>query len=137
MYSLRHVLNVGGQADPGVLAFFVDRKGWLGKAGLGECANRNGDAVFSTFYFVVDCCAAIGAEAEYGFASFISDTDVLPRLTLDRYALLVEASLSTKHTSGSALACETVADRNANWVFNRRRNELSAATGCNSCAHRG
>ena len=110
MYSLRHVLNVGRQTNPGVLAFFVDRKVWLGEAGLGECADRNGYAVFATFDLVVDCCAAIRAEAECGFSSLVSDADVLLRLTLNRYALPVEASLSTKHASSSALTCETVAD---------------------------
>lgn len=133
--SLRHVLDVGRQADPSVLAFFVDREAWLGKGGVGECADRNDYAVSSTFYFVVDCCAASGAEAECGSASLISDTDVLPGLTLDRYALLVKASLSTKHTPGSTLTCKTVADRDTNWVFSCRRCQLPAATGGDSCFH--
>lgn len=132
---LRHVLNVRGQADPSVHAFFVDREAWLGEGWLGECTNWNGDAVFSDL--VVHRCATSGAEVERDSGSFIPDTGILCRSALDRHALPAEASLSTKHTSGSALACETVADRNANWIFRCRRSELPAATGCNSCAHGG
>lgn len=137
MRSLRHVLNVRRQADPGVLAFLVDREAWLGEARLGECANRNDQAVFSSFNFVAHRCATRGAKAECALASLIPDTDVLPGFTFNRDALPVEASLSTKNTSGSALACETVADRNTNRIFNGRRRELPTAASGDSCAHEG
>src|ERR1700732_2012519 len=126
-YSLRHVLNVGWQANPGVFAFFVDREGGRRKVRLGKCANRNGYALFSTFDFVVHGRTASGAEAECGLASLIPDADVLPGLAMNIYALLAEASLSTKHTAGSALTCETVTNRDTKWVFGRRRSELAAA----------
>ena len=65
----------------------------------------------------------------------ITDSNVLRRLTPDLYALLAEASLSTKHTSGSTLACEAVADTDPNGFVSYYCGELATATGSDSCAH--
>jgi hypothetical protein len=124
--SLRDMLNVGWQDNPGVFASVVDGDGGLRKVRLGKCANRNGYALFSTFDFVVHGRTASGAEAECDLVSLIPDADVLPRLATNIYALLAEASLSTKHTAGSALTCQTMTNRDTKWIFGRRRSELSA-----------
>jgi hypothetical protein len=95
VYSLLQVLDALRRCDPNVLAFFVNRDCGLGKARLGERANRDCYAFLVAFGLVVHGCPASRAEAEGGLASFITDSNVLRRSTPDLDALLAEASLST------------------------------------------
>src|SRR6266853_331344 len=75
--SLRQMLDVLGQAHPGVFAFFVDRERWCGKAGLREGTNRDGDIFLSIFDRVVNRCAAGRTEVERNPAARVANAYIL------------------------------------------------------------
>ena len=102
--SLCHVLDVCWQADPSVLAFLINRKRWLRKTRLSECAYRNGNVFFQAVDFVMHGRTAIWAETERDFVSLVADAHVLFGLPVNHYIVFAEPRLSTKNAASAALA---------------------------------
>ena len=129
------MLDVRGHAHPGVLAIFVDRDRRCWKIRLCECADRNGCETLIAFGGVVDRGAANRTEAERSLAAFVAHAQILVRLTSELDALCSKARLCTKDAASSPLACQTVADPDANRIFARCCAELATAARGDSCTH--
>jgi hypothetical protein len=115
--SLCHVLHARRETDPGVHAVFVDGERGDRKAWISEGANRYSDVLLVVaFDGIVNRCTTLGAEAEGDLASFVADSNVLARLTADRDCASRESCLGAEDTSGSALTCKAMTDRNSNWL---------------------
>jgi hypothetical protein len=80
--------------------------------------------------------AAIRAEVERSLAAFVARADVLFRLTAELDTFIAKACLSTEDAASSPLACQTVADPDANWVVARCCGELATTARSDSCTHR-
>ena len=118
-----------------MFAFFVDRKGRRGKAGLCEGTDWDGNLFFSTLNCVVNRCAAIRTEVEGNLVARIAYAYVLLRPPFGIYTLTTKARLGTEDATGSTLTGKTVTNRYANRVFGRGHGELPTTTGCNACGH--
>src|ERR671910_3095975 len=95
--------------------FLPDRPRRRGEGRIRECAHRDGHNAGHVLRGVVDGRAAVRTEVEGGaFPSLVRDADELPRRALDRHLFCVESRLDTENTPSSALARETVADRDSN-----------------------
>jgi hypothetical protein len=135
-FALRYMLDVRGQAHPGVLAFFVDRDGRCRKVRFCECADRDGCETLSAFTGVVHRGAANRTEVERSLAAFVAHAEILVRLTAELDAFSAQACLGTEDAASSSLACQTVADPDANRVVARCCGKLATAARSDSCTHR-
>lgn len=116
--------------------FFVDGEHGSRKAGIRKRAHWYGNILFVvTLDRIVNRCPALRAEAENNPASFVTDSDVLTRLTNDRDGATRESCLGAEDTPGSTLTREAMADVSPNWLDSGCEIQLvAAARGC-PCVH--
>ena len=130
MRWLGHVLHARRQTDPGVHALFVHGESRSRKLWICEGAHGYSNVCFViTFNCIVNRATAFGAETENYLTSFVTDPNILARFTADGDCAPLEPCLGAEDASGSALACEAVADGHPEWLGLRGERQLSAATG--------
>ena len=116
-------------------AFLIDRERWARKSGVSERSYRNGDELALRPERVVDRCAARWTEVERDPCPFITDAHELVARACDDNRFSWEPSLSTKHASGAALACQAMANRHPNGFSRDLGLELTTATGSETIRH--
>ena len=117
-------------------AVLINRKGRCREVRLRECAYRDRDHVLMAFNCIVDRSAAGGAEVKGGSRARIADTHEFGGRAFDLRALPGKASLGTKDTARAALACQAVADRDADGISGGHHGQLPAAARCCPSIHR-
>lgn len=130
-----HVLHVLRHLHPAMHSILVNGEGWGGKTRIGERADGDCHELFLSRHHIEHRCPALGTERECGFGSFVADADELRTSASDLHSVSWEASLSTKDTSGAALTCKAMADRDVDRFCPDSGFQLSAATSSDSVAH--
>src|SRR6266478_493915 len=99
-----------GKNHPTVLPIFIHRERWLGEIRIGERTDWYGYVFFAPRDAVVHDRSASWAKLKCDAIARIPDSDISRGLTFDLDAFPPKSCLSTKYTSGSALASEAVAN---------------------------
>src|SRR5437660_1019778 len=98
-------------------ALFIDRASRCWELWLSECTDRDCDYVVLTFKYIVNRRGASGTEVKRNCFPGIPDACERRRRPLNLSALPRRSGLDTKYASRPTLACQAVADGNADWIF--------------------
>lgn len=132
MWALCHVPDIARHIDPRVHAFFIYRDAWSWKGWIRKRTHRYCDHFRVTLHRVVHGRAALRAEPECAFRSFVSSANVLGARTYDRDRLAWKPRLRTEHASSAALARQAMAHRHTHGLTDDMRVQLPTATGGDS-----
>jgi hypothetical protein len=117
------------QIHPGVFVVLIYRYHRMWKCWIGKCSERDSNHIFLRFQIVMNSCPAISAEMKRCLLPRVTGTQIRHSLASDLDVDPAEASLSAKRTSGTALTCRAVANRNSDRIPIYRGCKLTTTTG--------
>ena len=123
------MLDVCRHGDPFVFAFLIHRHSRCWERRVGERTNRDCDLAWPFFQVIVDRRTTGRAEVVRDLVAGVSGAYVLCGAALDDHGLRREASLFSEDTAGPALACEAVANRDADRFAGSNERKLAATAG--------
>lgn len=130
--TLTNMLGVMRGHYPSVHALLVDRHRRGREIRVGESANGNDQICFKSLGLIVDRRAALRTKVEPCARTLITGADELRRPAGDRHIFPQEPGLLPKDTASTALASQTVTDRNADRIAHDLCGKLTTATRCKS-----
>lgn len=122
------LLNTVGKVHPVVLPHPINRHARLWKIRVCEGPDRNGYYPWNGIQPIEDRGTALRAKVEPGRAALLADAHILPALALDGHRVSRKSGLSAKYATGTLLARQAMADRDAKRLAACANDELPATT---------